>query len=372
MARIVHVLGDGRAGGGTTVVFDLCRLLKQQGEAMTIVTQSGSRLAREAGAGGLSVVELDFSHRYRTPVVAVALGRALRQIRPAVVHAHGARAAAPVALLPRALAPRFIYTVHGFHYRRKPPPVRQLAWLSEAFCIARAGCTVFVSDADFAHARSAGLLSHSREQRVIKNAVSVEVDTLADRPKVYDIGFLGRLHFQKNPLILAEILKALRPLRPSLCVIGGGALAGELRSRLAAAGLSDQVTLCGECDRATALRTLSLCRTQVLPSRWEGHPLALIEAMHLGLPVVASDVSGTAEIVAEGETGYLVAAEDADAYADRLRRLLADPVLREKMGQEARRRAARDYSLDRMVRAHLEVYTAAPAEAYRLIPGAPT
>ena len=372
MARVVHVLGDGRAGGGTTVVFDLCRLLKQQGEAVTIVTQCGSRLAREARASGLVVVELDFSRRCRTPFAAIALGRALRQIGPAVVHAHGARAAAPVALLPRALLRRFVYTVHGFHYRRKPPPQRQLAWLSEAFCIARADCTVFVSEADFAHARSAGLLSRSCDQRVIKNAVSLDIDSLADAAKVYDIGFLGRLHFQKNPLILAEILQAMRPLRPSLCVIGGGALAGELQARFAAAGIADQATLCGECDRATALRTLSRCRIQILPSRWEGHPVALIEAMHLGLPVVASDIPGTREIVAEGETGYLVAAEDADAYAERLRRLLADAALRARMGQEAQRRAARDYSLARVLRAYLEVYSAAPAEPYRLLPGAPT
>lgn len=372
MARIVQVLGDGRPGGGTTVVFDLCRLLAARGEEVTILTQRSSRLAREAAEAGLTVAEIDFSRRYRTPAAALAIGRALRPIGPAVVHAHGARAGLPVALLPRSLVGRLIYTVHGFHYRRKPPVMRRLAWLSEALCLARADCAIFVSDADFTHAKSAGLLQRSREHRVIKNAVSVETDGLTGREQIYDIAFLGRLHFQKNPLILAEIISAMRPLRPRLCVIGGGALEGELRSRIDHAGLRGQVTFCGECPREAALQILSACRVLVLPSRWEGHPIALIEAMHLGLPAVASDIPGNADIVADGATGYLVPAEDVAAYADRLKRLLEDAPLRAAMGQEAQRRAARDYSVDRMLRAHLHVYSAGPTAECQLVPGGPT
>ena len=370
MARVVQILGDGRPGGGTTVVFSLCRMLEAQGENVTIITQRGSRLAREAASCDLEVIEIDFSRRYRTPVAAVQLGRALRRIGPAVVHAHGARAALPVALLPRSLVRRFVYTVHGFHYRQKPLPLNRLAWLSERLCIARADCTVFVSDADFAHAGAAGLLSRSRGQQVIKNAVSVDADRQV--AKAYDIGFLGRLHFQKNPLILVDILKAMRPLRPSLCVIGGGPLAAELQSRSEVAGLSDQVTLCGECDRTTALRHLASCRMLLLPSRWEGHPVALIEAMHLGLPVVASDVTGSREIVQDGTTGYLVAADDVGAYADRVQRLLTDTALLARIGLEACRRAAHDYSVARMLRGHLQVYAGAGAAEYGLVSGIST
>jgi glycosyltransferase involved in cell wall biosynthesis len=371
MARIVHVLGDGRPGGGTTVAFDLCRLLAAEGEAVTVVTQRGSRLVGDAAACGLPAVGIDFSRRLRTPLAALEIGRVLRHIGPAVVHAHGARAGLPVALLPHSLVGRFVYTVHGFHYRVKPPPIRRLARLAEAFCIGRADCTVFVSDADLAHAEAAQLLQRSRDQQVIKNAVSVEGVSPGANRKVYDIGFLGRLHPQKNPLILADILAAMRPALPSLCVIGDGALRSKLESRIDRAGLSAQVAFCGECDRATALRFLASCRTLVLPSLWEGHALALIEAMQLGLPAVASDVAGNDEIVVDGQTGYLVPATDAGAYADRLKRLLNEAGLRSRMGCEAQRRAARDYSPERMLRAYKQVYSASAAEDRRLARGAP-
>ncbi len=179
----------------------------------------------------------------------------------------------------------------------------------------------------------------------------------------YDIGFIGRLHFQKNPVFLVDILQRMRPARPSLCVIGGGDLATELEARLDREGLRSQVTITGECDRKTALATLSSCRVMVLPSRWEGHPIALIEAMLLGIPVVASDIPGSNEIIQHGRTGFLVASFDADSYARCLRELLDNDQLREKIGDAARAEAARSYSVDRMVSAYLDVYRGTTAAA---------
>jgi glycosyltransferase involved in cell wall biosynthesis len=369
MARVVQILADGRPGGGTTVVLNLSRQLAAQGTDIFIVTQRNSYLAAEASVAGLTVIELDFSSRIRTPLLAAQISSLLHQLDPSIVHAHGARAGLPVSLIPRRGARRFVYTVHGFHFLHKPPVLYRLARSAEAFCIARADCTVFVSDADFAISKGSHLLRRSRAQRVIKNAVTVDPSSMAG-PKVYDIGFLGRLHSQKNPLLLIDILKAMRPLRPSLCVIGGGALETELRSRIIREGVDGQVTLCGECGRATALKILSSCRTLVFPSRWEGHPLALIEAMHLALPVVASDIPGNDEIVVEGETGYLVSKHDAGAYAHHLKRLLGDPVLRSSMATRAQRLATEDYSIGRMLGDHLDLYAGAVAAPQRASQGA--
>jgi glycosyltransferase involved in cell wall biosynthesis len=126
-------------------------------------------------------------------------------LAPLAVHAHGARAALPTALAARG-AWRFVYTVHGFHFPLKPPVVRQVARSAEAFCIARADCTVFVSDGDVALAMRSRLPPASGKFRLIKNAVDLECDVL-DTSKRYDIGFAGRVHPQKNPLILVDILK---------------------------------------------------------------------------------------------------------------------------------------------------------------------
>jgi glycosyltransferase involved in cell wall biosynthesis len=96
----------------------------------------------------------------------------------------------------------------------------------------------------------------------------------------------------------------------------------------------------------------------VLPSHREGLPLCVLEAMAHGRPVVASAVGGIPELVEDGVTGFLVPAGDVRALRAALDRLLADPVLRRRLGREARRRVAQRCSRDRVVAATMDVYAA--------------
>lgn len=361
----MQVVGDGRPGGGTTAVLTLSRLLSERGCNVMVVSQQGSYLLEQARISGFKAQGLDFSSRLNTLNLAVKLSRLFGSVRPAVVHAHGARAGLPVALAARSgnerLPIRLVYTVHGFHYLNKPPGLYQLARSAEAFCIKQADCVTFVSGGDCQIARRAGLLKRARAYRTIRNAVMVD-SRLASSPKIFDIGFLGRLVPQKNPLLLVDILKAMRPLNATLSIIGGGPLEAKLRSRIEQEGLGGQVVMHGECSRADALRLASSCRVLVLPSLWEGHPIVLLEAMHLGIPVVASAVSGSDEIISHDENGYLVPVHDAAGYADALARLLIDDGKRQAISRKARRFIAMDYSPEQMVSAHMDVYEVCSSE----------
>ena len=178
----------------------------------------------------------------------------------------------------------------------------------------------------------------------------------AAKAKTHDIAFLGRLEPQKNPLIIADILAALRPLRPTMCIVGGGSLEQELRFRITSLGLAGQITWCGPLEHKKALAQVARARLLLLPSAWEGMPISLIEAMHLGLPAVASDIPGNDEVVRDGETGYLVPANDVAAYAVRLRLLLANDALVASMSQAAIERSASRFSFEEHVRRHIELY----------------
>jgi glycosyltransferase involved in cell wall biosynthesis len=95
----------------------------------------------------------------------------------------------------------------------------------------------------------------------------------------------------------------------------------------------------------------------VQPSRWEGFGLGVLEAMLCERPVVATRVSSLPELVADGETGLLVAPDDPGALREALARLLGDPAQRERMGAAGLARARAAFSVERMARRTLDVYS---------------
>ena len=101
----------------------------------------------------------------------------------------------------------------------------------------------------------------------------------------------------------------------------------------------------------------------VLPSLWEGLPMALIEAMASGLPIVATEVSGTIRVMVPGQTGILVPPGDAQKLAEAILQLLSDPERARAMGKAARRRVEREFSAQKQAEEHLALY-------HRLLRGA--
>ena len=94
----------------------------------------------------------------------------------------------------------------------------------------------------------------------------------------------------------------------------------------------------------------------VLPSYREGAPVAVLEAMAMGLPVVATDVPGCREAVVHGETGFLVPPRDVDELVQAIQKLVEDPALRQRMGQASRARVVQHFAVERIVEQYLDLY----------------
>jgi glycosyltransferase involved in cell wall biosynthesis len=173
------------------------------------------------------------------------------------------------------------------------------------------------------------------------------------RPVVLTV---GRLNVMKGHTHLLDAVPGLLRRTPDLAVVvvGSGHLEEALRAQAAALGVTDAVHLAGHRDDARAL--LDAADVFVLPSRHEGMPLALLEAMDAGLPVVATRVIGSEEVVDEGRTGLLVRPRDPAALEEALGRLLADPALREEYGRAGQRRFAEHFTAARMAAQTLGVY----------------
>jgi len=134
-----------------------------------------------------------------------------------------------------------------------------------------------------------------------------------------------------------------------LVIIGAGS--GQTRNQLCdlieALGLVDEVILAGKRD--DTCRFIQACDMFVLSSLWESNSVAILEAMSVGLPVIASDVGGVSECVVDGKSGYLVPPRDPGKLAEKILKLLSSQELRERMGSEGRQRITRHYSSEVVV-----------------------
>lgn len=153
------------------------------------------------------------------------------------------------------------------------------------------------------------------------------------------VGFLGRLSPEKGPEVFlrAALLAHARLPDAHFVLVGDGPLAASLAASIKTLRLEHRVHLAGlRRDVADVLNDIDVL---VSSSHSEAMPLAVMEAMASGLPVVATRVGGLPDMVEQGESGWLVAPNDYDDIATRLEQILATPAERERMGQAARARA---------------------------------
>ena len=182
------------------------------------------------------------------------------------------------------------------------------------------------------------------------------------------IGSVGRLSPQKNPLdfVRAAVGIAARQPAARFLYVGDGALRAEMERELDAAGLRDRTVLAGLRDDVPDL--LKAMDVFVLTSLWEGMPRVVLQALATGVPVVAYDIAGIAEVVREAHNGYTVVPGSVATIADHVVRLLEDDAARREMGRRAREDFDESFTEEGMLRRLDALYSglfAAPGVAKR-------
>lgn len=169
------------------------------------------------------------------------------------------------------------------------------------------------------------------------------------------IGWVGRLIRIKGCDRFLEALVQIKKLRWNAIIIGHGPERSALEAWVQEQGLSERVRFLGSVPNAA--RFFSAFDLQVLSSRSEGTPMVVLEAMGAGVPMVATAVGGVPYLLEDGEDGWVVSPESPGALADALRLALTDAGDRERRAQNARRKVASEYSAERWMERHEEVYT---------------
>lgn len=196
---------------------------------------------------------------------------------------------------------------------------------------------------------------------VIPNTVDVErfrppVDSNGSNEENRTILFLGRFSRNKGPQHLVEAIPRVLSEIPeaSFDFVGEGPLRDSLAKRMAKLGLNGKARIRGKVPEVVPV--LQRAGVVVRPSLTEGMPLAVLEAMACGRPVLASRVGGTAELIDDGETGMLFEPGNVDALIDGLIHLLADGKRAVTMGRRAREWAERRMSWERVSHEYEQLY----------------
>jgi len=176
------------------------------------------------------------------------------------------------------------------------------------------------------------------------------------RPDAYVIAVVATFKEQKGHRYLIEAMASIVPQYPGVHVllIGDGDLRAAMEAQVEALNLREHIHFLGTRKDVPAL--LATCDLFVLPSLWEGLSVALLEAAATGLPVVATRVSGTVQVVVPGKTGILVPPGDAQHLARAIEQLMTDPAQARAMGMAAKRRAEEEFSAQRQADEHLALY----------------
>ena len=167
------------------------------------------------------------------------------------------------------------------------------------------------------------------------------------------LGCIARLEAQKNPEFIIPLLNAL-PGNVHVVWVGDGRLRSSIEEKLSAAGLTGRVILDGW--RSDATSRMGGFDAFILPSLYEGMPLAILEAMSAGLPCVVSDVDGTRNAIEHGVSGFLCEVNHVSSWASTITGLMESPELRNQIGETARERHLTNFSLKAMAERTLNVY----------------
>ncbi|MBX6350672.1 MAG: glycosyltransferase [Clostridia bacterium] len=370
--RIAHVTSDAGLGGSGRHLLELLASPVWSSDECFVLSPPGelAERLRQAAAGRWVALALPMRPRSFDLVGLLHLTRAFRRLKPEVVHAHAslsARLAARAAGVPVVL-----HTRHGSSRRESAQwrsgrlrPLRRAlerALADHAVAVCRALAEELVADGaprERVHLVPSGIdPSPYREAPARRDLWRARLG--AAPGDVLVVG-TGRLVSEKG---WDDWLAAAACARSQLAALGEAAplrfaVAGEGPERARLVGLARELgfpheTFVGFVEDVPGL--LAAADVFMLLSRREGLATAAIEAMHAGLPVVATAVGGTPEAVEDGATGRVVPPGDREAASRALLALARDPELRRLWGEAGRRRARREFTAERMASATRDLY----------------
>jgi glycosyltransferase involved in cell wall biosynthesis len=358
--RVLQVVLSLNPGGTERLVVELARRLQDRIPTMVCCLDGAGSWAHELTGIGIEVVALERAAGFR-PGLGHSVADVARRHDATVIHAHH-YSPFVYSCLARFWRPatQIVFTEHGRLSDAPPSASRRLA----NQLLARVPRRVFTVSEDLKrHLAGEGFAPDALD--VIYNGI--DIGPMPDRTTREDVrrelgassgtfvvGTIARLDPVKDLGALLDAAARFGAEQPVvIAIVGDGPERENLEARARELGIDSRVRFLGH--REDARRWLAGCDAYVNCSISEGISLTILEAMAAALPIIATRVGGTPEVIDES-TGRLIPARDAETLAATLRELAGHPEVREDLGRSARRRLEQRFTLDRMVREYGEVY----------------
>ncbi len=362
-ARFAHLIESDGPGGAERMLASVAAELQSAGSYNLVLVPAGGEgwLARELSGTGVQVETYRLDRPF-SPRFARWLAGVFREHRIMLAHSHEFSMAVYGTWAAR-LAGRtaHVFTMHGTRYyaervRRRIALRAACLFSSAAVCVSRQLARFLAHDLWIRPSRIVTIPNGVRPPVATQSSLREELG-LASTDRL--VVAVGNLYPVKGHRYLLEALAQLAPRHPELhvAVAGRGELEAPLRARARELQVDDRFHLLGL--RSDIANVLAGADVFVLPSLAEGVPLALLEAMLAGRPVVATSVGEVPIVLDGGRAGLLVHSEDAPALATALSSLLSDPALARRVSAAALQRATERYTLDAMMEGYLGLYAKA-------------
>ncbi len=323
--KVMHVLNSRIYSGAEKVVCQIIHSFADTEVEMVYCSPESEIVARMLAEQGVTYLPV-------SKLTPRELSRVIREQKPDLIHAHDMRAGFVSALCCGKIP--LISHIHNNAYNSRGISPKSVAYLLAGF---KARHILWVSNSSYE-----GYAFHklfAKKSSVLYNIIDTEqiFAKKAQDPNTYDFDliYVGRLTFQKDPQRLMRLCARLKQSRPNLkaAIVGTGELEQETKTLCRELGLEENVLFLGFQDNP--IKMVADSKALVLTSRWEGTPMCALEAMALGTPVVSTPSDGMVDLLEDGVSGYL--SEDDEVLERDLLKLFDDPVCRETLAENARR-----------------------------------
>lgn len=356
-----------KVGGAQKHVEALAIQLKQDGHEVTVVTgsyQPSLWCLQEQQIPVITIPTLQRAiHVTKDFQTFWQLRAIFKRIQPDVVATHSSKAGVIGRVVGGLLRIPTVFTAHSWSFTEGVPRKKKLLYHRVEKSVqpfTTKIITVSEYDRELALLEKVApahklLTIHNGIDRIERSKATEK--TFVEQPIII---MVARFEVPKRQDILLKALAELTDLSWHLQLIGDGSLRPALEDFVVQHGLTNRVTFLG--NQLDVHSYLEKSHVFVLLSDWEGLPISIIEAMRVGLPIVATNVGGVNELIADKDNGFLVGREEYELLKKRLRTLLMDTILRQQMGNASERRYLQDFTFIPMYQKTVTVYQQAVSE----------